>query len=192
MDIDKYYQMLEVQRGASPDQVKQAYKDLVNIWHPDRVSNNPRLKQKAEAKLKEINTAYEKVNSYLSAQETQEPENNVSTRTDPRAKQESVRHQDRSQYHEFESRSQDIEKPEPIIEQEQNVFSNLWCSISSAFRQMITDMHSRRDRDDVEERRGPGGYGMGKGGGRCMARGKGRGRGGGGMGRRGMGRGRGR
>ena len=192
MDIDKYYQILEVHRGASPDQVKQAYKDLVNIWHPDRVSNNPRLKQKAEAKLKEINTAYEEVNSYLSSQEAQELKDNVSTSTYPRAKQASVRRQDQSQYHEFESRSQDIVKPEPIIEQEQNVFSNLWCSISSAFRQMITDMHSRRDRDDVEERRGPGGYGMGKGGGRCMARGKGRGRSGGGMGRRGMGRGRGR
>ena len=85
MEIDKYYEILEVNKSASPEQVRQAYKDLVNIWHPDRVSNNPRLKQKAEDKLKEINTAYEKVNSYLSSQERQESKNDVSTSTYPRA-----------------------------------------------------------------------------------------------------------
>ena len=47
MDINKCYEILEVNKDATPDQVKQAYKDLVNIWHPDRVSNNPRLKQTA-------------------------------------------------------------------------------------------------------------------------------------------------
>ena len=189
MDIDKYYEILEVNKAASPEQVKQAYKDLVNIWHPDRVSNNPRLRKKAEDKLKEINTAYEKVNSYLSSQERKEPKNDVSTSTYPRAtKQESVKHEDKSEYHEFESRSRTSEKPEPTIDQEQNIFSDLWSSISSAFRQMFTDMQSRTDRDDVDEWRGPRGYGMGKGRGRRMGRGKGMGRGRGG----GMGRGRGR
>jgi len=33
----------------------------VNVWHPDRFSANPRLKHKAEEKLKEINVAYETV-----------------------------------------------------------------------------------------------------------------------------------
>ncbi|MBW1888862.1 MAG: molecular chaperone DnaJ, partial [Deltaproteobacteria bacterium] len=45
--------MFELDRLASPYEVKQAYKDIVNVWHPDRFSNNPRLKQKAEEKLKE-------------------------------------------------------------------------------------------------------------------------------------------
>ena len=48
MDIKRCYEILELDPNASLDDAKQAYKDLVNIWHPDRVSNNPRLKQKAE------------------------------------------------------------------------------------------------------------------------------------------------
>jgi len=185
MEIDKYYEILEVNKSASPEQVRQAYKDLVNIWHPDRVSNNRRLKQKAEDKLKEINIAYEKVNSYLSSQERQEAKNDVSTSIYPSAtKQQSVKNEDKSEYHEFQSRSQTSEKPEPIIDQGQNIFSDLWSSISSAFRQMFTDMQSRTDRDDVDEWRGSRGDGMGKGRGQGMGRGKGMGRGrGGGMGR---------
>ncbi len=184
MDIDKYYEILEVNKSASPEQVRQAYKDLVNIWHPDRVSNNDRLKQKAEDKLKEINIAYEKVNSYLSSQERQEAKTDVNTSAYPRAKkQESVNHEDASEYHEFQPRSQTSEKPGPIIYQEKNIFSDLWSSISSAFRQMFTDMQSRTDRDDVDEWRGSRGDGTGRG------KGMGRGRGGG-MGKGGMGRGR--
>jgi len=193
MEIDKYYKILEVNKSASPEQVRQAYKDLVNIWHPDRVSNNRRLKQKAEDKLKEINIAYEKVNSYLSSQERQEAKNDVSTSIYPSAtKQQSVKYEDKSEYHEFQSRPQNSEKPEPIIDQGQNIFSDLWSSISSAFRQMFTDMQSRMDRDDVDEWRGPRDNGMGKGIGQCMGRGKGMmGRGGGGgMRKGGMGRGR--
>ena len=193
MDIDKCYEILEVNKSASPEQVRQAYKDLVNIWHPDRVSNNRRLKQKAEDKLKEINIAYEKVNSYLSSQERQHTKKDVSTSPYPSAtKQQSVKYEDKSEYHDFQSRSQTSEKPEPIIDQRQNIFSDLWSSISSAFRQMFTDMQSRMDRDDVDQWRGQRGYGMGKGRGQCMGRGKGMmGRGGGGgMRKGGMGRGR--
>ncbi|MCD6305207.1 MAG: J domain-containing protein [Deltaproteobacteria bacterium] len=65
MDIKSCYEILDLKPGASADEVKQAYKDLVNIWHPDRVSHNARLKQKAEEKLKQINGAYEALLSYL-------------------------------------------------------------------------------------------------------------------------------
>ncbi|RJR34822.1 MAG: tetratricopeptide repeat protein, partial [Deltaproteobacteria bacterium] len=41
--------------------VKQAYRDLVYVWHPDRFVQNTRLQQKAEAMLKEINAAYETI-----------------------------------------------------------------------------------------------------------------------------------
>ncbi len=59
MDLRKYYQILDLAPGASFEEVKQAYKDAVAVWHPDRFSNNPRLKQKAERKLKDINEAFE-------------------------------------------------------------------------------------------------------------------------------------
>ena len=59
MNLREALEMLDLDRKASIEEAKQAYKDLANIWHPDRFSNNPRLKQKAEEKLKKINAAYE-------------------------------------------------------------------------------------------------------------------------------------
>ena len=67
MDINRCFEILELDSKASPDEVKQAYRDMVNVWHPDRFPDNSRLKQKAEEKLKEINEAYEKVLSFLSS-----------------------------------------------------------------------------------------------------------------------------
>ena len=57
-ELNKYYQVLGLSPGASLEEVNQAYKDLAFIWHPDRIpTDNPRLQQKAQDKLKEINHA---------------------------------------------------------------------------------------------------------------------------------------
>src|SRR3989338_5562248 len=66
-DIDRYYEILELKPGASLEEVKRAYRDLVRVWHPDRFSHDPRLQQRAQEKLKEINEAYEKLQAFLSA-----------------------------------------------------------------------------------------------------------------------------
>lgn len=59
MDIKRCYELLEVETDSSLSEIKQSYRDLVQIWHPDRFpSDNYRVKQKAEEKLKEINEAY--------------------------------------------------------------------------------------------------------------------------------------
>lgn len=60
-DLDRYYKVLELEPDASLEQVKQAYRDLAKVWHPDRFSHDPRLQQKAQEKLKEINDAYERL-----------------------------------------------------------------------------------------------------------------------------------
>jgi hypothetical protein len=52
------YRILELPPGASTEDVKQVYRDLVRVWHPDRFSDE-RLRQIAEQKLKEVNLAYE-------------------------------------------------------------------------------------------------------------------------------------
>jgi len=59
MEIEKCFEILELRPGASPEEIRAAYRDAVAVWHPDRFANNPRLKRKAEEKLKEINEAYE-------------------------------------------------------------------------------------------------------------------------------------
>jgi hypothetical protein len=66
-NIRRCYEILGIEPGVSQDEIKQAYKDLAFVWHPDRYSHNPRLQQKAQDKLKEINYAYEFLNSYNSS-----------------------------------------------------------------------------------------------------------------------------
>jgi curved DNA-binding protein CbpA len=68
-DIDQYYQILEIQPGASLEEVKQAYRDLVFVWHPDRFTHNDRLQQKAQQKITEINQAYQQLVLFLSQPE---------------------------------------------------------------------------------------------------------------------------
>lgn len=61
-DLERYYRVLELEPGASLEEVNQAYKDLVFIWHPDRIpSDNPRLQQKAQARLQELNDARDRL-----------------------------------------------------------------------------------------------------------------------------------
>lgn len=65
-DIDRYYDTLEVGPGATQENVRQAYRDLLMVWHPDRFPSNPRLQTKAQEKTIKINNAYEKVRSLFS------------------------------------------------------------------------------------------------------------------------------
>jgi hypothetical protein len=62
--IEQALEVLELGPAATPQDVKQAYRDLVKIWHPDRFPNDPRVRRKAEEKLKEINKAYEILQGY--------------------------------------------------------------------------------------------------------------------------------
>jgi len=50
--------VLALRPGASALEIKGAYRDLVKVWHPDRFGSDPRLREKAEDKLKQINEAY--------------------------------------------------------------------------------------------------------------------------------------
>ncbi len=65
-ELERCYQLLGLEPGALLEEVNQAYKDLVFIWHPDRVpKDNPRLVQKAEAKIKELNHARDTLRSHF-------------------------------------------------------------------------------------------------------------------------------
>ena len=56
-NMTDYYRILEVSPGASQEQIKARYRQLVRIYHPDRVVD-PTDKLVVEQKLKEINEAY--------------------------------------------------------------------------------------------------------------------------------------
>lgn len=54
---ENYYDILEVNKNASPEIIEKAYKTLVKKYHPDLQENN--LKNNYEEKIKKINEAYE-------------------------------------------------------------------------------------------------------------------------------------
>ena len=49
------YKVLNLEQGATKEEIKEAYKKLALKWHPDRHQDNP----EAEEKFKEINSAYQ-------------------------------------------------------------------------------------------------------------------------------------
>ena len=62
-DLSKAYELLGVKPGVSMRELKAAHRDLAKVWHPDRFLHDPRLQEKAQEKLKEINEAYELISS---------------------------------------------------------------------------------------------------------------------------------
>jgi len=55
MAKEDYYKLLGVERSATADEMKKAYRKMAVKWHPDKNPDDP----KAEAKFKEISEAYE-------------------------------------------------------------------------------------------------------------------------------------
>jgi len=94
-----------VDANVTPEQLKQAYRDLVRIWHPDRFAHDRRLQLKAESKLKEINEAYEQLQSLLAS--SQRSETNHAEAPPPGAEKETTEEQQST------SRSSSSRRPEP-------------------------------------------------------------------------------
>jgi hypothetical protein len=59
--------LLGLQEVHSEEQLRQAYHDMVKVWHPDRFAHDDRLRRIAQDKLKEINGAYEFLRAKLFA-----------------------------------------------------------------------------------------------------------------------------
>jgi hypothetical protein len=53
-----FYELLDLEPGATQDQIREQYLFLIQAWHPDKFPNAAQ-KAKAEEKTKEINAAYE-------------------------------------------------------------------------------------------------------------------------------------
>lgn len=77
-EIQRCYRTLEIEPGTSLERVKQAYRELAKVWHPDRFPNDPKLQHKAQEKLKEINDAYKKLQEFISENSSTPPRDTTS------------------------------------------------------------------------------------------------------------------
>jgi hypothetical protein len=57
-DPREYYRVLELSPGASLDEIKRAYRQLLQRWHPDRYKPGSLMQTTAEDVTKELNEAY--------------------------------------------------------------------------------------------------------------------------------------
>lgn len=51
-----YYELLDVDKKAEPEEIKHAYREKLKDWHPDK---NPDRREKAEEMTKTLNIAYD-------------------------------------------------------------------------------------------------------------------------------------
>jgi nucleotide-binding universal stress UspA family protein len=65
--IERFLDLFDLESNFSDEELKIAYKDLVQVWHPDKYSNNERLKSRAETKIRLINEAYGTLSGLLNA-----------------------------------------------------------------------------------------------------------------------------
>ena len=78
------FQILEVDETASPNEIKQAWKDILFFWHPDKHQNNERRRRIAEEKTKQINEAFDRIqNGRFDETQTEYPKQNGNQPPDP-------------------------------------------------------------------------------------------------------------
>lgn len=59
---DNAYKILEIERSATDEEIKKAYRTMAKKFHPDRVvTENEAIKKGAEEKFKEVQKAYETI-----------------------------------------------------------------------------------------------------------------------------------
>ncbi len=69
-DTKKYIKLFDLTDQFTKKELKDAYRDLAQIWHPDKHhAENTKLKKKAENKFKEINEGYEYLKELLEKNE---------------------------------------------------------------------------------------------------------------------------
>jgi len=165
MDLKRYFDTLELAPDSSMDELNQAYRDLVNIWHPDRFANNPRLQKKAEEKLKELNQAYEALKPVLSSESVLGK--NAQAGSQGRAQEERGTEQ-RAQ--EAGNQAGARIDTEAVVEAGTATVLGLWSYLSTRLRRLVAEqVQAFKEGAQV----GPRGGGTGEG------RGMGKGRGGG-------------
>jgi len=172
MEINRCFEILELDRNASFEEAKQAYRDQVKFFHPDRFANDPRQREKAEKKLKEVNEAYERVKELLASKE--EPHSVVEAKETVRKETET---RAKSVYRDVQ---QEVEtkgkgKAGPGTE----IIRSVGSFLSGTLRRILeTQIVKKEGGQGIQQQGKARGKGMGRGKGSGRGRGRGKGSGG--------------
>jgi TPR repeat protein len=66
--METHYSILEITESATSKEITQAYRLLLQVWHPDRFHHSPTLLAKAEQRAGKINAAFETLSNPASKQ----------------------------------------------------------------------------------------------------------------------------
>jgi DnaJ-class molecular chaperone len=125
MDIHRCRKILEVDQTASMADIYQAYKDIVNVWHPDRFTHNPRLQRKAEARIKDVNIAYATLKTFYAREQVSDEGQKGS-------------HKERDESTRRSSRGEETrDGTEVVFELGTRLILSTWSYLSSRLRRMV-------------------------------------------------------
>jgi tetratricopeptide (TPR) repeat protein len=83
--ISEFYRQLDLEPGADLVLIRQSYRQLVKVWHPDRFGNDEKLQAVANDKLKKINFAYESLITFIQSGGKTESSPPPDAKTSPRS-----------------------------------------------------------------------------------------------------------
>jgi len=151
MNILKCFETLELDYKASLAEVREAYIDLVNVWHPDRFIQNPRLRQKAENKLRNINTAYEKLTAHLSNDQKVRfgPKDGHSSKKTRAGEDKGAKFKQESDH--GTARPQSRSKTEVAVEIGTRATLTVCYSLYKALQAIAADLSSKAEQDSLSE-----------------------------------------
>ena len=70
----RFLALLDLEPGATFEQVKAAHRRLAQVWHPDRFESDVERRDAAEDRMKEINSAYTWLGAHRFVLEASDPD----------------------------------------------------------------------------------------------------------------------
>lgn len=67
-EVGQHLKTLGLKPGATASEVKQAYRELATVWHPDRYAHAPQSRAAAQVKMAAINEAYQYLKTHGTGQ----------------------------------------------------------------------------------------------------------------------------
>lgn len=150
--MKNYYEILEVDRKASPEVIDKAYKTLAKKYHPDLQDENN--KNIYAEKMKEINEAYDVLsNDYKKTTYDEQLENSLISKTEYEKiikENSELKHQ--LEYQLEQRKNTGYERP--IQEQPQvgNTFSNMGRVLDNTIKQAYNDAYKDAYIKDLKDR----------------------------------------